>query len=121
MSGNRFVADTNILIYILEGNKTVLPYVDEAFYVSIITEIELLGMKGISAYEISKTKQLLKSCRIIGLTAEIKEIAIMLKQKQLIKTPDVLIAATALFLDLPLLTADAGFRNIKSIDLVLLS
>jgi len=40
MSGNNFMVDTNIILYILNGNKE-----------SFITELELLGFKGIKENE----------------------------------------------------------------------
>ncbi len=43
-----FVADTNFLIYVHEGNKTILPFLEYNFGVSFISEVELLGFKGIT-------------------------------------------------------------------------
>jgi predicted nucleic acid-binding protein len=50
----------------------------------------------------------------------IKEITISLKQKYAIKTPDAIIAATAKAFNLPLVTADKGFKKIDDVDIVLL-
>jgi len=41
-------------------------------------------------------------------------------QKFVIKLPDAIIAATALYLDLPLLTADKEFSKIPDVKLILL-
>ena len=41
-------------------------------------------------------------------------------QKFVVKLPDAIIAATALYLDLPLLTADTGFQKIQDLKLILL-
>jgi predicted nucleic acid-binding protein len=43
-----FIADTNILIYIHEGNKIIEPFIQFDFSISFIAEVELLGFKGIS-------------------------------------------------------------------------
>jgi len=40
-----FLADTNFLIYIHEGNNTVEPFLEYDFGISFISEIELLGLK----------------------------------------------------------------------------
>jgi predicted nucleic acid-binding protein len=37
-----------------------------------------------------------------------------------VKLPDAIIAATSLYLDLPLLTADVGFKKIPNLKLILL-
>lgn len=48
MNGNSFIIDTNIVLYILNGNKELAGLLDEKeIYVSFITELELLGYKGI--------------------------------------------------------------------------
>ena len=49
MSGNNIFADSNILIYILNGEKNVEPYLESFFVVSYISEIELLGHKKLNS------------------------------------------------------------------------
>lgn len=44
-----FIADTNFLIYIHEGNNIVEPFFDYSFGISIISEVEILGHKGIAS------------------------------------------------------------------------
>lgn len=51
MNGNNLLLDTNILIYALKGLAEVRPYFDTEPYVSVITEIEILGVKGLSENE----------------------------------------------------------------------
>ena len=44
MSGNSLLLDTNIILYYLNGDETLIPLVEENYlYVSVINEIELLG------------------------------------------------------------------------------
>ena len=43
-----------------------------------------------------------------------------IKQQHPIKLPDAIIAATAIYLDMPLLTFDRGFRNISNLKLIML-
>jgi predicted nucleic acid-binding protein len=50
----------------------------------------------------------------------IKNIAISIRQKYAVKTPDAIIAATAKSFDLPLVTADRDFKKIDGVDIVLL-
>ena len=43
MNGNNFLVDSNIIIYALKGEDFVQPYFQYDTFISIITEIEILG------------------------------------------------------------------------------
>ena len=120
MSGLRFVADTNFLINVHEGKSITEPFLDGTVIISIISEIELLGWTGLTTLEKMKLKGMLDDCIIIDLNPDIKDIAIELKQKYAIKTPDAIIAATSKFMQLPLVTSDKGFRKLKAIQIILI-
>jgi predicted nucleic acid-binding protein len=47
-------------------------------------------------------------------------LAIELRQQIKIKTPDAIIAATSQYLQIPLVTADKGFKNILGLELILI-
>lgn len=82
MSGRSFLIDTNIALYQLMGNITVAEILDGAkLYVSFVTELELLGYKGISAKEQRAVKMFLDECIIIDINNEIKNQTIEIKQK----------------------------------------
>jgi hypothetical protein len=104
-----FIADTNFLIYLHEGNKIVEPFIEYDFGVSFISEIELLGYQGLTKSEESKLKLLLNDCFQIEWNSRIKEQTILLNRKYNFKLPDAIIAATCIIYDLPLVTADKGF------------
>ena len=59
------------------------------------------------------------NCFVIDIEPEIKRIYREIKQKYTIKLPDAVIAATALYLDLPLLTFDMGFKPVLNLKLIL--
>lgn len=121
MSGRRFVADTNFLIDVYEGRSRVEPFLDAHVFISGITEIELLGWHNISEEVKLQLEQLIADCVVVDLNSEIKKIAIELRQKYKVKTPDAIIAATAKYLQLHLLTADRDFKKINDLELILLS
>ena len=120
MNGVSFVADTNFLIDIHEGKPKVEPFLDGIAIVSVISEIELLGWYKIGDKEKSALRSLLDDCVIFELTSEIRKVAINLRQQKQIKTPDAIIAATAIHLQLPLVSSDKGLKNIPGIELILL-
>jgi predicted nucleic acid-binding protein len=64
-------------------------------------------------------KLFLDECQIIPLHNEIKNNCIEMKQKHKIKTPDAIVASTANFLNIPLLTADRGFENLSETKVLL--
>ncbi len=116
MNGLDFVADTNILLYILEGQSGIESLLHYSFAVSVISEIELLGKHEITREETSIIEALLADCSIIELNTPIKNRAIQLRQKQKIKLPDALIAATAIELQIPLVTADKRLERIEGLN-----
>ncbi len=120
MSGNKYLADTNVLLYILDGNSGVADFIHEDFYLSEISEIELLGNKGITELQLKYRTKIINNCTIVNLSEYIKRLAIKLKQNYTIKIPDAIIAATAIYLDFPLLTADKDFKKIKELNLILI-
>lgn len=120
MNGNRIFLDTNIILYLLEGNQELANLLNGMeLYISVISEIELLGYQNISKEEMLKVKLFLNECQIIPLYNEIKDNCIEMKQKHKIKTPDAIVASTAKFLDMPLLTADKGFENLSDTKVLL--
>jgi len=115
-----FLADTNILINLLEGDRRLLPYTEKLLAASFVTEIELLGKPGITPSQVRACKALLNDCIIIPYSNNIKEQAISIRQKRKITLADALIAATGLTYDLSILTFDKGFSKIQDINLLLL-
>lgn len=115
-----FIADTNFLVYVHEGNDKVLPFLNYNFGVSFITEVELLGFKGITKVEATKLKQLINDSFVIEWSSKIKEQTIELRKKYSIKLPDAIIASTSLVYGLPLVTADKGYSKIVELDLILI-
>jgi predicted nucleic acid-binding protein len=118
MNGIDFMVDTNILIYLHEAKPEVLPYLEYAWCCSVITEMELLGTPNLSSNEKSKLKSLLSDCIIFPFSDDIKYITINIRQTRKVKIPDAIIAATAIHYNLPLLSADRGFKNISGLTLI---
>lgn len=114
-----FIADTNFLVYIHEGNPNAKPFLNYNFGISFISEVELLGFKGIKKTEEIKLKELISDTFTIDWNLKIKEQTIELRKKYSIKLPDAIIASTSLVYGLPLVTADKGFSKIDELDLIL--
>jgi len=119
MNGNRLVLDTNIVLYLLDGDQTLVSLLEKKqLYLSFISELELLSYKGISDRELAVVKRFVKECIVVDITSEIKDICINLRKKYSLKLPDALVLATALFLNMPLVSADKDFAGVKEADIV---
>jgi len=118
MNGIDFIADTNILVFILSGNENIKQYEGSHFGISIISEIELLGWHKITKEQKQVIRGLMQELTIFPLNEMIKEATIHLKQNKKIKTPDAIIAATSQWLNIPLLTADKDFKYIEDLDAI---
>jgi predicted nucleic acid-binding protein len=120
VSGTSFLVDTNILIYLQNGIPSIEQYLNAEFFISDITVLEYLGVKGLSVAQISARKMVIEACHIINFNTTIRDAAIELKQQYNVKIPDAIIAATALINRKVLLTADKDFKKIKEITLLLI-
>lgn len=119
MSGTNLLCDTNILLYLLAGDKTVSELLNlKKIFISFITEIELLTFKKLSIGEKKVIGELLSNCTIIGLNEEVKRKTIEIRINNKLKIPDSIIAATAIYLKIPLVSADKQFKQLEDINLI---
>jgi len=63
---------------------------------------------------------MLSDCEITNWNDEIKKQTIHLKRKYNIKLPDAIIVATAIFHDIPLVSADKQLSKITELDFILI-
>lgn len=119
MSGDKFVLDTNAVLYILSGDQTLADFLfEKQLYISIITELELLSYKKITTKEQKQIAAFLAELIVININNEIKQITIELKKSSNLKLPDSIIAATAIWLKLPIVTSDNQFKSVTDLNLV---
>jgi predicted nucleic acid-binding protein len=98
----------------------ITPYLNNNFFISEVTEMEMLGVKDIPQGVLKIRTELIENCYTVNFNSDIKEIAIRIKQKTTIKLPDAIVAASSLYMSLPLVTADKSFAKITGLDLQLL-
>ena len=122
MNGIRILCDTNTLIHLLGHNEDVSDFLmGKQISISVITELELYGKQNMSSVEMSIVDMLIYNCFVIDLLPAIKQLVKTIKQKYKIKLPDAIVAATALYLDIPLVTFDTDFEKIENLKLILLN
>lgn len=114
MSGGRVVIDTNIVLYLLGGDRILTAMLNgQNLVISQITRMELLSFPDISKAELARVEVFLETWPVEIIHPQIELLAIALCRKHHIKLPDSIIAATAQHLDLPLMTADKRLEKLK--------
>ena len=65
MNGSNLLVDTNFLIYLLNGHSSITPYLNNNFFISEITEMEMLGVKDLTPSALKVRTELIENCYII--------------------------------------------------------
>jgi predicted nucleic acid-binding protein len=120
VNGNRILLDTNAFIYFFEGQGKITNLVVSTpeIYFSAISEIELLSASHLTQSEMDSIKAFLSLCHRVELTSEIIDQTIMIRRQYHFKIPDGVIAASALHLHMPLVSADTDFKKIAGLTLI---
>jgi predicted nucleic acid-binding protein len=104
-----YLIDTNIVIYYFNGltdDESIYTILTDSFKISIITKIEFLGWGEFTAdlglY--TQAREFISHATVFDLRDAIAEQSIQLRQQFKTKTPDAIIAATALVNGLTVVT-----------------
>lgn len=122
MSG-KYLLDTNAIINLLKDENFDFSLKDKegVFFVSIITEMELLSFKNLTEEDETAIKELLPESGIINIDKAIKDKTIQVRKEKSIKLPDAIICASALVNHLTLVTDDERLFKVPGLDVVHLS
>jgi predicted nucleic acid-binding protein len=93
----------------------VAKVLDEVPKISVITEIEALSWVNTDKTKEAVISEFVQDVSVFPLTQEIVNQCIKIRRSRKIRTPDAIIAATALVNDLILITSDSDFRNIPGL------
>ena len=109
-----YTLDTNFVIYYLIKDKQAEEFFNEnlsnsIYYISVISRVELFSYSEITTGEFLSIETFLSTTRSVLIDNEIAMIAAELRRKYKIKTPDSLVAATALYTNTSLVT-----RNLQN-------
>ena len=110
----RHVLDTNIILYLLDG-RLATPLPEGEYFISVITELELLSYPSIDEAEEEKIRAFLADVSMITLSPEIRNTTVRIRRENTLKLPDAIIIATALTLEAELLTNDKRLHNIPNL------
>ena len=120
MSGNSVVLDTNIVLYLLSGDQVLSELLyQKKLYLSFISQLELLGFKGITDKQQSEISRFIRDCVVIDINEEIKGGVISIRKSSKLKLPDSIVLATARYLSLPIITSDVSFKITESPEIII--
>ena len=120
--GERYLIDSNAVIDFCNGTlpekgKRLLLNVNPE--ISIITNIELFASKNISDEEMGLLKRFVAFSTLHPLHSELIETTIRIRKNHSIKLPDAIVAATAIFYNLILVTRNLkDFQDIKDLQVI---
>ncbi len=124
--GVTYLWDTNIVIYYLQQQFTPVAekFIDdillsEPSVISAITEIELLCWKTATEKDIGVLQGYINDALVIELEQSIKLQTATIRKLHHIKLPDAIIAATAIFYNLTLITSNTkDFEKIDGLNII---
>lgn len=121
MTSNQIILDTNCLYNFLNGEELEVDLVgDKKIVISEITEIEVQCNPNLNSIERKLLKEFLKGITIIRLNEKIRDFAIKIRLTTRMKLMDSIIAATAQFIKIAVVTCDGSFESVKTATVILL-
>jgi predicted nucleic acid-binding protein len=117
----QYLIDNNVIANFFQDNfsKSAMEFVagviDDIPNISVITEIEALSWHSKDSKKEESVKDFIGLANILLLDKQIVAKCIEIRRAKRIKTPDAIIAATAIIRNLILLTSDSDFSNIDGL------
>jgi len=108
------VLDTNAILYLL-GGKLAQPLPTGAYFVSVISEMELLSYPSLDEAALNQVRAFLSDVTVVELSEQVRELAIGLRRRHMLKLPDAIVAATALSLQAQLITNDVKLLRVPDL------
>ena len=120
MSGKRHLLDTNAIIALLKGNTQLVNCLNQADWIgiSIISQLEFLAFANLSDTDKDAFDRFLQRIEVVGLETHhtvLLERIVELRQQYRLKLPDAIIAATAVYSEAILVTADKVLNKLSDV------
>ena len=117
------ILDTNAVIYYLQNDKKAVQTIDkirkkENLGISTITEIEIFSFPNLTEIQQLSITKWLEEITIFPVDSFLSRQAARLRRIYKIKTPDAIIASTAIFYNAKLITRDKDFKKVKELDIL---
>ncbi len=120
----QYLIDSNVIshyfsgIFTEKGMAFMTDVVDQTPNISVITQIEALSWINPDKSKEAIVQEFIADANILALSPIIVNICVSIRRGRKIKTPDAIIAATAIANSLTLISSDTGFKNIPSLEVI---
>jgi len=98
-----------------KGMDFMAEILDKSPTISVITEIEALSWINPDKHKEQIVKSFVQDVTVLALAPAVVEQCVGIRRSRKIKTPDAIIAATAIAHNLTLITSDNGFEGIQGL------
>lgn len=96
----------------------VADVIDQTPNISVITEIEALSWRNPDKSKEAIVKAFINDANILALSPHIVSQCVKIRRSKRTKTPDAIIAATAIVHGLILITSDSDFNSIQDLEVI---
>ena len=120
----QYLIDNNVIsnyfsdLFPVKAINLISEVIDETANISVITEIETLSWVSDDKNKEKIVRDFIQDTNVISITPAIVARCVALRRSRKIKTPDAIIAATAMVHDLTLITSDSDFNNIPGLSII---
>lgn len=120
----QYLIDNNVISHYFSATFTaagmaiVSEVIDQVPNISVITQIEALSWINPDKSKELIVQRFVADANILDLNRDIISACIGIRRSRKIKTPDAIIAATAIVNRLTLITSDAGFKGIPKLEII---
>lgn len=101
-----------------KGMNFMTEVLDQTPTISVITEIEALSWINPDKSKEQIVKAFVQDATVLSLTPAVVTQCVSIRRSRKIKTPDAVIAATAIVHNLTLITSDTDFKNITGLQVI---
>ena len=120
MSGERYLLDTNAIVFLMRGDQPLHQRLRQAEWVgiSILSHIEFLAFPNITEQDRKTFQQFSDGVDVVGLDrteGALIDRIVSLRAQYRLKLPDAIIAATAIERHAILITDDEQLRKLKAV------
>lgn len=118
----QYLIDNNVISnffsekYSSESMAFITSIINDTPVLSIITQIEALSWVNPDKHKENIIKEFIEDAIVLTITQEIVKKCVNIRRQRKMRTPDAIIAATAVIHNLTLVTSDAGFINIPGLN-----
>lgn len=120
----QYLIDNNVISSYFSGQFSekamdfIASVIDQIPNISVVTEIEALSWVNPDKSKEAIVQEFIQDATVLGLTPDVVSQCIKIRRNKKIKTPDAIIAATAIVHKLTLITSDSDFKSIQNLQVI---